>query len=102
MEQLQKLDAEGRERLSRNIALITGLEREVAHWRSRTVLADREWSERHQSLTAERAGMCLLFETCHCVHDTRQVAHNETQPSSMLLGRSGMRSVAWIALRLQS
>ena len=28
----------------------------MAHWRSRTALADREWSERHHSLTAERAG----------------------------------------------
>ena len=63
MEQLQKLDAEGRERLSRNITLITELEREVAHWRSRTVLADREWSERHQSLTAERAGTCLSLQS---------------------------------------
>ena len=63
VEQLQKVDAEGRERLSTNLALITDLEREVAHWRSRTVLADREWSERHQSLTAERAGMQHALST---------------------------------------
>lgn len=64
MEELQGQDAEGQERLSRNLAAMAQLEQEVAHWRSRTSLADREWSERYQSLTSERAGMPTLL----CIH----------------------------------
>ncbi len=64
MEELRRQDAEGQERLGRNVAAMAQLEQEVAHWRSRTSLADREWSERYHSLTSERAGMPTLL----CIH----------------------------------
>jgi len=64
VEELQRQDAEGQERLGKNVAAVAQLEQEIAHWRSRTSLADREWSERYHSLTSERAGM----PTLPCIH----------------------------------
>ena len=57
MEELRRKDAEQRERLKSNLAVLAELQREVAHWRSRTALARREWTEREESLASERAGM---------------------------------------------
>ncbi len=57
VQDLHTKDAEGRERIARNLAAIADLQKEVMHWRSRAALAHREWAARHQSLTSERAGV---------------------------------------------
>lgn len=57
VQDLQRKDAEGHERMTKNLIAIADLQKEVAHWRSRAALADREWAARHQSLTSERAGV---------------------------------------------
>lgn len=56
MEELKKLDAEGKEKVDQNLAILEELQREVAHWRSRTALAISEWAERNEGLASERAG----------------------------------------------
>ena len=61
MEELRRKDAEQRDRLKSNLALLAELQREVAHWRSRTALSAREWTERETSLASERAGMTADF-----------------------------------------
>ena len=61
VEELRRKDAEQRDRLKSNLAVLAELQREVAHWRSRTALAAREWTEREESLAAERAGMTALL-----------------------------------------
>ena len=57
VEELRRTDAEQRDRLKTNLAVLAELQREVAHWRSRMALAAREWAEREESLATERAGM---------------------------------------------
>ena len=57
VQDLQRQDAEGHERMAKNLIAIADLQKEGAHWRSRAALADREWAARHQSLTSERAGV---------------------------------------------
>ena len=61
VEELRRKDAEQRDRLKSNLAVLAELQREVAHWRSRTALAAREWTEREESLASERAGMRALL-----------------------------------------